>query len=318
MDAVPVEVIVETRASCSDVATARLALDEALAAARGPRHTKARAAAGEAPHWTVEVRIAREGAVGIGEAVIVDDAGREVARRSVTERGRTCSPLTRALGAWASLVLDQELARASDDAVAARTEERGTGGAAPYTGTGFLLPVAPPPDRVAARERKTVIEVGASGSLRSGLVGTSTSAGVAPHVAVEVAPALFLRPALSVGWSTDRVPVGRGGDRIDFRAYGLRVDACRRIPGNYIERRGIELDACAGADVVLVVTSEDRQLVRGSLGPSAIMRGELGGGFALEVRAAVGANVARAPLGAEERVPLLVATGEVGVSTRWP
>ena len=316
MDAAPVEVTVETRAACADSAKARVALEEALAAARAPRRTSSRAASeGANPHWVVEVRLFREGGLGRGEALIYDDLGREVARRSVAERGQVCTPLTRALGAWASLVLDQELARAEDrPAAEPAVEARVT----PYAGTGFLLPVAPPADRAAPRERARVVEVGASGSLRSGLVGTSTSAGVAPHVAFEVSPALFLRPALSFGWATDRVPVGRDGARVDYRAYGLRVDGCRRIPGNYIDRRGIELDACAGADVVLVVTSEARDVVRGSLGPSAIMRGELGAGFALEVRAAVGANVARAAHGAEERAPMLVAIGEVGVSSRWP
>ena len=50
------------------------------------------------------------------EAVIVDDAGTIVAQRTLTDRSaRTCVPLARAVGAWASLVLDAEMVRAKDD-----------------------------------------------------------------------------------------------------------------------------------------------------------------------------------------------------------
>ena len=50
------------------------------------------------------------------EAVIVDDAGTIVAQRTLTDRNaHACVPLARAVGAWASLVLDAELARAKDD-----------------------------------------------------------------------------------------------------------------------------------------------------------------------------------------------------------
>jgi hypothetical protein len=317
MDAVPVELIVESRTACPDAARARAALDDALAGAQGPRRA---GNVGSSPHWLVTVRLHREIDLGGAEAVIADDAGREVARREVTERGRACVPLTRALGAWASLVLDQELARG------ARGPGGGDGGApaAPAlrgarhgNGMDFLLPTAPPPDHVPAASAARAVEVGASVSLRSGLVGSGTAAFAAPHVAFQVGQAVILRPSLLAGGSTDRVPTSRGA-ALAFTAYAARVDACRRIPGNYIDRRGIELDVCGGGEVAFIRTSDADSGARASLGPSAVLRGELAWGVALEVRAAAGANLARASIGGETRAPLLVAAGEVGVSTRWP
>jgi hypothetical protein len=50
------------------------------------------------------------------EAVIVDDAGTIVAQRTLSDRNlRSCLPLARAVGAWATLVLDAEMVRAKDD-----------------------------------------------------------------------------------------------------------------------------------------------------------------------------------------------------------
>lgn len=319
MDAAPVEVTVEGRSTCSDAAKARAALEEALAAARGPRRGASPTGSapkpeGEGPRWIVRVRLQRDVDVGRAEAVILDDAGNEVARRTVTERGRTCSALTRALGAWATLVLDQELSRARDEEEASSPPADAP---APYAGTGFQIPTAPPADRTAADANKRVIEIGASGFLRSGFVGASSAAGVEPAVAVQVSRTLFLRPALWFGWSTDRAPVGATSSSM-YRVYGLRLDACRRVPGNYMDRRGIELDACGGADLARAVTPDGLAALRASLGPSAVIRGELGMGLALEVRGGVGLNIARSPIGEEERPPLLVALGEVGISTRWP
>ncbi len=316
MDAAPVEVTVETRSPCADATKARAALEEALSAARGPRRSAARAsgAVGERPRWIVAVRVERDVDLGKAEAVIRDDEGREVARRSVTERGRSCSPLTRALGAWAALVLDQEVARAEDED--AKTAAATPDAPAPYGGVGFLLPTAEPDRAVAAESSARIIEVGGAGFLRSGLVGASSTAGVTPYVNVQLTRTIFLRPSLALGWATDKAPIGKTSAR--YKTYGGRVDACRRVPGNYIDRRGIQLDLCAGADLVYVLTDTSLGTMRASFGPAAVLRGELGAGIALELRGGLGANLTRAPIGEEERAPLLVAAGEVGISTRWP
>jgi hypothetical protein len=321
MDVAPVEVTVEAHAACADATRARAALDEALASARGPRRSpvaspKAPTREGEAPRWIVVVRLERDGDLGRAEAVIRDDAGHEVARRAVTERGRTCSPLTRALGAWASLVLDQELTRAHDADATPKTTPDETP-VTPYRGTGYLLPTAGPDKGGDAELPSLIVELGALAFLRSGLVGATSAAGVSPYVNVQVTPSIFLRPALGLGWSTDRVVVPGGMSK--YTTAGARFDACKRIPGNYIEQRGIELDLCGGGDLMIVVTQEGSlSRLRGSIGPSANLRGQLGGGFALELRGGLGANLSRAALSSEDPAPLLVATGEVGVSTRWP
>ncbi len=321
MDVAPVEVSVEARSGCSDESRARAALDEALASAHGPRRSSAASMKpstreGDGPRWIIAVRLERDGGVGHAEAIIRDDVGHEVARRSVTERGKACAPLTRALGAWASLVLDQELARAHDEDATPKAAP-GETSVTPYRGTGYLLPTASPDRGAGTEPPDRIVELGALAFLRSGLVGATSTAGLSPYVNVQVSPSIFLRPSLALGWSTDRVAVKNGTSR--YTTAGGRFDACKRIPGNYIEQRGIELDLCAGGDLMIVVTQESSlSRLRSSIGPNANLRGELGGGFALELRGGFGANLARAALSTEDPAPLLVATGEVGVSARWP
>jgi hypothetical protein len=97
---------------------------------------------------------------------------------------------------------------------------------------------------------------------------------------------------------------------------GARADICRRIPGNYLDRRGIEADLCAGVDggVVTPTTLANPQTLRLGTGPAVAMRGELGGGAALEVRAATGANLLQF---ASDMTPLVYACAELGLSVRF-
>ena len=127
------------------------------------------------------------------------------------------------------------------------------------------------------------------------MTSTGGISGLSPFVAVEVANAWVLRPSLAFGRSTQgtRPPI--------MNHVGGRADFCRRIPGNYIERRGIEADLCAGVEGG-VVTTQTGPSARGAnagrlgVGPSATLRGELGWGVALEVRGLLGANLLRSPL----------------------
>jgi len=127
VDAVVVEAVLEARGGCSDQERARAALNEALLAARAPTHGGSRPHGGqptrdESAHWTVTMSVApaASGSKAV-QAVIVDDAGTIVAQRTLTDRNaRTCLPLARAVGAWASLVLDAEMNRAQDDDAPAR------------------------------------------------------------------------------------------------------------------------------------------------------------------------------------------------------
>jgi len=275
------------------------------------------------------------------EAIIVDDAGALVAQRTLTERSspdksaKVCLPLARAVGAWASLVLDAELARAKDDDGSEPTPAR-DGSTAAATSPPVVVPAGSRLGVAAAdvRDRgassngegeapaKHSIEIGTMVYLQNGMTVAGGFGGVSPFMTVEVAPSWVLRPALAFGRSTTPIPVSTNASAM-MSHVGARADFCRRIPGNYTERRGIEADLCLGLEGG-VITDDPRTDVRGNaaarlgLGPSMNLRGELGAGIALEVRALVGANLLNRPLVDEAVAPLVFAAAELGVSVRLP
>jgi hypothetical protein len=340
VEAVAVEAVIEERADCADLDRARAALSEALVAASAPARggSRPRGARSTSPsslaHWsltmnvvTLEVsRSARPAGKSV-EAVIVDDAGTIVAQRTLTDRSaRTCVPLARAVGAWASLVLDAEMLRAKDDdgsQPSLASSSAVTSGAA--SGSGFELaswrPVrdmTSPPDTVEPSARSPrAFEVGTMVYLRNGVMASGGVSGISPFVAFEFANAWVVRPSLAVGRSTQGTPTV-------INHVGGRADLCRRIPGNYIERRGVEADLCAGLEGGVVTTqtgpsARGANAARFGLGPSATLRGELGWGVALEARGLLGANLLLSPLLADDgQPPLLFAAAELGVSVRLP
>src|SRR5688572_23986205 len=107
VDAIAVEVVVETTSACPDRARAHAALADALASARAPKR------GGPANTWMVRLGVDNDAKNKKATARIIDDRGATVAERTVDDRA-ACTPLARALGAWAALVLDDELARARD------------------------------------------------------------------------------------------------------------------------------------------------------------------------------------------------------------
>ncbi len=305
--AVPVAVVLDDHAYCSDADAARAALNEALLAVRVPARGSQ-----EGAHWTVLVTFAaaapRAAAV---DAAILDDEGGVVARRTLTDRSeRACVPLARAVGAWASLVLDASVTRVEDGEghptpasfVVARAPELAMRDAAD----------APAPAQAARRS----VELGTMVYVRSGLVRMGVVAGVSPFVSVALTPRWVLRPALLFGRAAgpDESATDQGGG--PRHHVGVRADVCRRMPGNYTERRGIEADVCAGVEGGVVTGSAEAPDRPGRLGigPSANLRGELGGGVALEIRGLVGINV----LEFAPTTPLLLGSGELGVSVRLP
>lgn len=321
VDAIAVDVVIEAKSECADRARAQAALADVLASARAP--SRARRPTGT---WTVSLRVenGRQGARA-GVATIIDDRGEVVAERTVGDRGpRTCTPLARAAGAWASLVLDDEMARAHDPAPADAQPAAAERMAAPAGGHDVVwqariedrdLPRTP------ALQRPWTLELGLMAYLRDGLAATSGFAGGSPFVNVEVSPGWFVRPALAFGTSTAMVPLD-ATHRGSFAHFGFRGDFCRRIPGNYIERRGIELDLCAGGDLSHVYGQDSRDGVdpmafRASVGPSAALRGELASATNVELRLAGGYNLARRPLHREEAPPMIYAAVEVGLSWRF-
>ena len=343
VEALAVEAVIEERADCSDRERARIALSEALIAASAPAHggSRQRGARPTSPpslaHWTVTMSVVSVAASGTGstakpagksvEAVIVDDAGTIVAQRTLTDRSaRACVPLARAVGAWASLVLDAELVRAKDDDGSQPTPSPAGSGNGPSSTSANPVQISsahPMRDTVSSPDGEPTVrtsrtfEIGTMVYLRNGVMASGGVSGLSPFVTFEFANAWILRPSLAVGRSTQGTPTV-------INHVGGRTDVCRRIPGNYIERRGIEADLCAGIEGG-VVTTQTGPSARGAnagrfgLGPSATLRGELGWGVALEARGLLGANLLLSPLLPDDgQPPLLFAAAELGVSVRLP
>jgi hypothetical protein len=312
VDAVPVEIVVETTSACPDRARAQAALADALASARAPKR------GGQANTWMVRLGVEDAEKKKRATARIIDDRGTTIAERTVDDRA-ACTPLARALGAWASLVLDDELSRARDAAEAASPpapapDEK------PIPVTLDKSDWRPPqdPDYVPPKTAKPwTLEMGLTGFLRDGLTGSTGFAGGSAFLAIEVSPGWFVRPAFFLGASTTFVRADdRTGDRAPATYVGGRGDFCRRIPGNYIERRGLELDLCLGYDLG-GVTSRNEGGARSSIGPAAAFRGEIGSNANLELRLVSGYTLFREALRTEEPVPVVFAQAEVGVSWRF-
>ena len=317
VDAVPIDTVIEQRAECSDRAHSEAVLSAALAAARGPRRSSAKDA-----HWrlTMSVTAAAPG-IKSADAEIRDDGGRVVAERSVSDRTTgSCLALVRAVGAWAQIILDDELVREHDEAerrereqAAARPEPRSsstvTGADRPVDADEGPLGASPPK----LRGGRT-FEVGTLVFLRNGAAATGGMFGVSPFVTVSLSETWVLRPSLMYGTSTSRVPPDQSNSENLF-LLGGRLDVCRRMPGNYIDHRGIEFDACMGGDAAHVWSARE-SVVRGTIGPSAVLRGELGHNFGLEIRSMLGVNLNRAAVGGQD-LPPFVAAAEVGGSVRF-
>lgn len=323
VEAIAVEVVVETKAACPDRARAQAALVDALANARAPKRSTKNGAAS----WRVDVAVeVEEGARPVRSATarIVDDRGTVVAERTVSDRS-ACAPLTRAIGAWASLVLDDELARARDaaDTPLPVPAPAASDASPPLTRTDRVPGADETNDlerTTTTTNRRSTVEVGLMGYVRDGLASTSGFAGGSGFLAIEVAPSWFLRPSVFYGTSTVQVATTESA-RSSFSHFALRADFCRRIPGNYIERRGLELDLCAGADVSEIYTEgsrgEDLWMTRASVGPAAAFRGEIGDNTNLELRFASGYNFNRRAVLKEEEPAPLFAQAEVGLSWRF-
>ena len=348
VDALAVEVVLESQADCGDLERARTALSEALVAARAPAHggsrlrgtrptspspdARDRRGPSAGPHWTMTMTVApapanvsaRSQGTKSAEAVIVDDAGTIVAQRTLSDRNaRACLPLARAVGAWASLVLDAELVRAKDEDGTLTTPSADDQGPATMKAPMRLVRTHPDADTGSSSsgvpptspKEERALEIGSMVYVRNGVLATGGMAGISPFVAVELANAWVLRPSLAFGRSTE--------GSVGMSHVGGRADICRRIPGNYTERRGIEADLCAGFEggVLTSQTSPNApgdSVGRAGFGPAATLRGELAGGFALEVRGLVGANFIQSALRGQAEAPLVFAAAELGVSVRLP
>lgn len=322
VDTVMVQAVIEARSECSDRDRAEAALIASVSSARAPRRSKEDLRV--RPRWKLLMHVgAAAPGIKAADARIEDDAGHIVAERSVSDKtASSCMALSRAVGAWAQMVLDDELLRAHELA------ERRVDPPPPETqpivmttsaGTSTITDPQTPesldvPPNDPTKDEPPPFEFGTTMFLRNGAAESGGMFGASPFITFGLTKSLVLRPSLIVGTSTSRVPPD-ASQSANVTMMGGRIDLCRRFPGNYLDHRGMEFDGCAGSDIAYVTSALDSAL-RWSVGPSAILRGEVGSNFGLELRGMIGANLARSGMGPVD-APFVVASAEVGASVRF-
>lgn len=253
--------------------------------------------------WRLDVEITTSSQLRSADARILSDDGVVVASRTVTDKkAGTCVALVRAVGAWAQIVLDDELAHAEE-----------------VTSPVVVPPPPRPPLTVAnegeadslpppAEDKGRSVEIGTNVLLRyvsvhhGGIFGASTS------VNVGLSRLWMIRNSVFGGKAIVRFDRGPNSNLVGL---GGRVDVCRRFRGNYIDSRGVEIDACTGSDV-MYLDGRGMSAWASSVGPTVIIRGEVGA-LALEVRGMAGANLVRT----DPSVSLFAAALEVGGAVRF-
>jgi hypothetical protein len=261
---------------------------------------------------------------------ITDGDGVSVAHRSIAGTTADCGGLARAMGVWASLVLDAELRKARGvPAAAALADSRsqvasalahGSGGAGGETpggdatgdapaaheagmGAGPAEPVAawpapaitekasPEHDWYLHHDEGRALELGAGAFLMTG-AGGGAVAGPTAFVVIEAGNGLFLRPSVAFGESLTSLPPS--DVKASTWAAG-RFDACLRMPGLYTRHHGMQLDLCAGTDVGMTAIDSGTvtTLPYWDVGPSVNLRGELGSRLSAVLRVAAGFNILR-------------------------
>jgi hypothetical protein len=311
----PPRIVLEGRESCSNADRVQARLDDILSMARAP-----------GPGWSVTMRVERDPSSHSLRAAadVANDSGIRIAHRGLAGNAADCDAFAQAVGVWASLVLDRERRRAAksptDDvashtaslptAASQRTEAAGADVASvglPAAADGALDDEIDPSLRgdskrptqdvvdtsPAGRPPKT-LEVGISTFLMTS-IGPNSIMGGSPYVVIETNPGFFLRPSIAIGQE-----LAVHGDYANESLFAARLDACARIPGNYMPNRGLEVDLCSGTDVAVAYFpasqapgSPARTLFMPlvDVGPSLDLGGEIGGGWWVILRAVGGLNV---------------------------
>jgi hypothetical protein len=286
----PPHIIVEGPERCADAASVGDLLRQALAHAKAP-----------GPAWVVTMHIAhlQGSAHGLSaQGDITDGVGVNVAHRFLWASSPHCGALARALGVWASLVLDAELTRAST--LRSRSGEAGDApspSAASSPPPPVPGPAAPPieavdgpapeHDTAPMREDRAGVEMGIAGFVMAETAGRSF-AGVSPYVVVDAGHGVFLRPAVAVGNS-----VPQPGP--DAQWVAGRFDACGRYRGLYANGHGLEFTFCGGSEGGFMHTNGVASGWGGvgyaAVGPSVDLRGELAENVAATLRGVGGADI---------------------------
>jgi hypothetical protein len=301
LDAVePPRIVVESHVSCASTERAEDVLHDALGAARAPGHA-----------WTVSMRVQPTADHALhAEGEITDGLGIRVADRLLSVPAGDCRGLARAVGIWASMVLEQEVARrrsvvgGSSAAAAAPAAKSSEDPKAPIVAlttesqSGDSLWPAPAPIEKPIPEGEwylhhehddaRTLELGAASFLMTGATN-GAMAGGSPYAIIEAGNGVFLRPSLAVGETLTALnspPIQHA------MLVAGRFDTCLRVPGLYSQNRGIQLDLCGGADFGYVNdATDDRKYAFVSVGPSLDLRGELGSSLSAAIRTVTGFNV---------------------------
>ena len=340
MDAVadPPRIVVQGSESCPDSARVQALLRETLGDSRAPRRG-----------WTVSFHVDGNTPHAVrAEGDIADDSGQSVAHRVLAGSVGDCDGMARAVGVWASLVLAQALSRARTDALgpdggspegrpsrpepaASPTAPRLTGpttspAGGPDAGAGWLPAPSPPiaPDASAESHLARTYEIGLGTFLMTGN-GSNAIMGGSLYVFIEAARGFFLRPSLAAGESL--VPL----DTVNSNGLWLaaRLDACTRVPGNYMRNSGLALDLCGGAEAGLTYYQATDQGSTGqgapvsattvplvAAGPSLDLQGELGNGWSVALRGIGEINVVHVAF-ADSRLDPALFVGRIELALAW-
>ena len=268
-----------------------------------------------------------------------DGGGGHVAHRVVSDSAGDCIALARAVGVWASLVLDAELQR-SRSGGQPPAERQGEGETVPSPSSApAVQPVqavwqppaaaverVPEADWYLHHDDAESRELGVGTFLMTG-TGAEAIAGIAPFAMFEVGHGIFLRPAIMVGESIAMVASHSSVAHSTWAAG--RLDTCLRLPGLYASRRGMQLDLCGGAEGGVSyfaagsepeAPTQDQALPYVNVGPSVGLRAEFAWNFAVALRGATGFNLLSGGYedvaGARVYIPAMAARIEVAVSWR--
>jgi len=315
----PPRIVFESPAQCRESDHAEELLRRALSPARAPGRG-----------WSVAMRVERVETTGTkalqAQGEITDGDGVSVAHRNIAGTTAGCQGLARAVGVWASLVLDAELRKARGaptaltdsrtevaSAIAHGSSGSGTPGGDPTggaseahevgMGAGPAEPVtawpapaivekaSPEHDWYLHHDEGRALELGVGVFLMTG-AGGGAVAGPTAFVVIEAGHGLFLRPSLGFGESLTSIPPS--DVKASTWAAG-RFDTCVRMPGLYTRHHGMQLDLCAGTDVGMTAIDSGTvtTLPYWDIGPSINLRGELGSRLSAVLRVAAGVNIVR-------------------------
>jgi hypothetical protein len=291
----PPRIVLASRASCDNDERAEQLLRDTLAPARAPGRA-----------WVVTMRVERSAARALrAEGEITDGSGAPVAHRVLSVAGADCEGLARAVGVWASLVLDAEVARsaqATPPGPAPSPDSQASAAAATVPWPAPAVAEKPSPEHAwyLQHDVARTLEIGVGAFLMGG-TAASAVAGATPYVVVEAGRGVFLRPSLLVGES---LPSLAQPPTLNAVWAATRFDTCLRVPGLYNENRGIQIDLCGGAELGFTsfgtpatgapnagIPASAITLPHVAAGPSLDLRGELGGRMSVALRGVAGIDL---------------------------